>query len=129
MTNISETASWVWNTMVALCVYETLKLLIKNIWLRVKILTSLSDSGQNVFFFIFISSFSSFGLFIYVYFFDIVKWEIKLQTENVCNSSSKEYEKHIKRTCHVEELSILTSEKHFQKLWAKVVACLSNYQE
>ena len=79
MTNISErkTAPWVWNILVALCVYETLKLLIKNIWLWVKILTSLSEGGENVIFLIFISSFPSIYVVYLFMYISLMLWSEK----------------------------------------------------
>ena len=42
---------------------------------------SLSETSENIFLFVFISSFASFEVCIYAYFFDAVRWKIKLLTD------------------------------------------------
>ena len=41
------------------------------------------EPSENIFHFVFISLFVSFGICIYEYFVDTVRWKMKLQTEDI----------------------------------------------
>ena len=57
-----------------------------------------------MFLFVFILWFVFFRIFINKYFFGAVRYEMKLQTENICWNSSKEDQNLIKKICHVKTL-------------------------
>ena len=87
---------------------------------------------ENEFLFVFISWLVSIWLCFYVYFFDVVRWEMNLETENICYSSTKEDDKFIKRILHVKALKIWLMKNIFWKLSANkslAMACLQNYRE
>ena len=87
---------------------------------------------ENEFLFVFISWLVSIWVCFYVYFFDVVRWEMNLETENICYSSTKEDDKFIKRILHVKALKLWIMKDIFRKLSANkslAMACLQNYRE
>ena len=94
---------------------------VKNCWIRILTLyekqnfsTSVSETSDNVYLFVFISCLVSFGVCFYIqYFFGVVE----KTSHNKCLYWSwwKEDQKFNKTICHKNVLQILTNEKHFPK--------------
>lgn len=79
--------------------------------------TSVSETNENVFLFVFISPFVSFGVLGYMqHFFDSLRKQANRKaTENTYQSCPQENQKFIKRMCHMKWFCISSNEKYFPK--------------